>query len=540
MSTIVENTNPVTVDIEPKYSVTTQSGAIVENEAPEYSVHVQRKEYKVVGDNIYIPRLYDDAPQWMKDLVNTVVDVKTAVAVGNLDDALEALRTLSDELEVAKNTYTNSIISSNYIDQRINTAIETLNSALSDADATIMNIAQTATTPAEASAIALNTLSASLSAGGEIGSFISNMNSAFADLDSTTTQSINFMESAINAEFSANATALNTIRTYVGIDGDGNETGTGLAEAITQLGVDIANEAGLRAAGDTTVTNTVKAYADSVGAGVESKWEYGSVLGINGIYKKSGFGLTTNYTSGAGTKANPYVSEFWIDATKLRFTNSNATGRNTPFTIDASGATPEIYFNGKVSFTNNVIDKPVINKTYLQTTAPSSGMITGDTWIDSDGGYAVYTYSGSSWVAGGAKTYAQATAPASGMINGDLWVDTDNANKLYRYNGTSWVDVSVDVSGSITTNNNTFAQKLGYANYAAMVAAASSGQTIINGGYINTGLIQATSVLANDIMSKDITYTGTITGGSGGLGGKIKSYNGSMEIDLVNGSIYIR
>lgn len=362
MSTIVENTNPVTVDIEPKYSVTTQSGAIVENKAPEYSVSVQRKEYKVVGDNIYIPRLYDDAPKWMKDLVNTVVNVKTAVAVGNLDDALEALRTLSDELEVAKNTYTSSIISSNDIDQRINTAIETLNSALSDADATIMNIAQTATTPAEASAIALNTLSASLSASGEIGSFISNMNSAFADLDSTTTQSINFMESAINAEFSANATALNTIRTYVGIDGDGNETGTGLAEAITQLGVDIDNEAGLRAAGDTTVTNTVKAYADSVGAGVESKWEYGSVLGINGIYKKSGFGLTTNYTSGNGTEANPYVSEFWIDATKLRFTNSNATGRNTPFTIDASGITPEITFNGKVSF-SNVTNVPQLGST---------------------------------------------------------------------------------------------------------------------------------------------------------------------------------
>lgn len=424
MSTIVENTNPVTVDIEPKYSVTTQSGAIVENKAPEYSVSVQRKEYKVVGDNIYIPRLYDDAPQWMKDLVNTVVDVKTAVAVGNLDDALEALRTLSDELEVAKNTYTNSIISSNDIDQRINTAIETLNSALSDADATIMNIAQTATTPAEASAIALNTLSASLSASGEIGSFISNMNSAFADLDSTTTQSINFMESAINAEFSANATALNTIRTYVGIDGDGNETGTGLAEAITQLGVDIANEAGLRAAGDTTVTNTVKAYADSVGTGVESKWEYGSVLGINGIYKKSGFGLTTNYTSGAGTEANPYVSEFWIDATKLRFTNSNATGRNTPFTIDASGITPEITFNGKVSFSN----------------------VTG------------YT--------------------------------------------------PPDVSGDINANNDVFAQRLGYANYAAMVAAASSGQTIINGGYIGTNLVKSSSILANSV-SADRLMAGT-------------------------------
>ena len=351
MSTIVENTNPVTVDIESKHSVAAQSGAIVENKAPEYSVSVQRKEYKVVGDNIYIPKLYDDAPQWMKDLVDTVVDVKTAIAVGNLDDAIEALRTLSDELEVAKNTYTNSIISSNDIDQRINTAIETLNSALSDADATIMNIAQTATTPAEASTIALNTLSASLSASGEIGSFISNMNSAFADLDSTTTQSINFMESAINAEFSANATALNTIRTYVGIDEAGAGTGTGLSAYLEDSNGTIGGA-------DSQLANTIRVTAE----GVENKFAYNSVVNINGVYKKSGFGLTTNYTSGNGTKVDPYISEFWIDATKLRFTNSNATGRNTPFTIDASGATPQITFNGKVSF-SNVTDVPQLGST---------------------------------------------------------------------------------------------------------------------------------------------------------------------------------
>ena len=703
MSTIVENTNPVTVDIEPKYSVATQSGAIVENKAPEYSVSVQRKEYKVVGDNIYIPRLYDDAPQWMKDLVNTVVDVKTAVAVGNLDDALEALRTLSDELEVAKNTYTNSIISSNDIDQRINTAIETLNSALSDADATIMNIAQTATTPAEASAIALNTLSASLSASGEIGSFISNMNSAFADLDSTTTQSINLMESAIEAEFSANATALNTIRTYVGIDGDGDTTGTGLlanveilqkqndgiietvsgewdvmlnaqdpdmaqlvigaepyaswkaldttsgidtrlahigdvyikysttangakeyiasykfirtvvdttspyatdsdgftwalivdqaaqdayqqalnaydladnkrrvftttptgsidegdlwvtgtnpqvvkvyksgnwelsdtqvgnfisvtytptitslqnqidgkieswytvstsdpksawtdastrakhdgdmwyqtdtklsyyyssstnswnliddakaiqalAEAataqatadgkissyymstlaaanvmsntwtdtekvnnvgdlvvvwndttldnngtwrwdgtnwvttrdkklialasdVTNLSTELDNGANTWASADSTLENSLRTEIGDEGARVESKFAYNSNVNINGVWKKSGFGLSTNYTSGSGTKANPYVSEFWINAAKLKFTNDNVTGQVAPFTIDATGLTPNITFNGKVSF-SNVSDTQGSGTNLLYNSAPKIG-----------------------------------------------------------------------------------------------------------------------------------------------------------------------
>lgn len=93
---------------------------------------------------------------------------------------------------------------------------------------------------------------------------------------------------------------------------------------------------------------------------------------------------------------------------------------------------------------------------------------------------------------------------------------------------------NIDVSGDINANNDIFAQRLGYTNYAAMVNAAASGDTVIEGGYLNTDLIQV-----NNLMSKNISFTGMITGGSGGLGGIIQSYNGNMVIDLVNGSIYI-
>lgn len=37
------------------------------------------------------------------------------------------------------------------------------------------------------------------------------------------------------------------------------------------------------------------------------------------------------------------------------------------------------------------------------------------------------------------RTYSQASAPTSGMVTGDLWFDTDDKNKAYRYNGTTWV-----------------------------------------------------------------------------------------------------
>jgi hypothetical protein len=42
-------------------------------------------------------------------------------------------------------------------------------------------------------------------------------------------------------------------------------------------------------------------------------------------------------------------------------------------------------------------------------------------------------------VAGKNKNYFQAAAPSSGMLTGDVWYDTDDNNKAYRYNGTAWV-----------------------------------------------------------------------------------------------------
>ena len=41
----------------------------------DLDITVAKKEYVITGDDIYIPQLYDDAPQWMKDLVQLVVDV---------------------------------------------------------------------------------------------------------------------------------------------------------------------------------------------------------------------------------------------------------------------------------------------------------------------------------------------------------------------------------------------------------------------------------------------------------------------------------
>ena len=76
------------------------------------------------------------------------------------------------------------------------------------------------------------------------------------------------------------------------------------AEAVTALEADL-NDTNIVVGGHTTQLSTVDTrIADGV-ASVETKWAYDSMVNINGVYKKSGFGLTTNYTSGNGTESSP-------------------------------------------------------------------------------------------------------------------------------------------------------------------------------------------------------------------------------------------
>ena len=64
------------VVIEEKIDVTSVGDIDVEVvDLDELDITVAKKEFVITGDDIYIPMLYEDAPQWMKDLVQVVVDV---------------------------------------------------------------------------------------------------------------------------------------------------------------------------------------------------------------------------------------------------------------------------------------------------------------------------------------------------------------------------------------------------------------------------------------------------------------------------------
>ncbi len=390
-------------------------------EEPDYSVSVNKKEYTIVGDGLYIPSRYEDAPQWLRDTIATVTDTSFNQKITELNNLTTSLNQLIVELEVAKNTYTNSIISSADIDERINARIETLNSSLSDSDATIVDLIATKATPTEASAIATDVLSASISGteNGTIGALVGSVQNAVANLDTALSNSIDIVHAELDGNNEITAEAIGSLQAYVGVDQAGASSGTGLSAYLE--GSD-----GVVGSATSNVANLV--YTD--GGTAKSKFEYNSNLSIAGQTYQSGFGLVTSVSAINGKPASG--SEFWINASKFKFTNPNNTGAKAPFTIDATGTVPEITFNGKVAFTN----------------------VTG------------YT--------------------------------------------------PPDVSGSISTNNDAFAQKLGYANYTDMVNRANAGQTIITGGYLRTSLISANTITASQIntaglIAENISAT-TITG----------------------------
>lgn len=363
----IENTEVVSAD-----NIQIEAPGLVEviEGEKDYEVSVVKKEYTIIGDSIFIPSMYEDAPPWLKEFIDTTLNVAVTNRDQSLIDRLQSMLSLLDY--VPKNQYTeqiNQIVSEDGI---INSRIATLNSNFTDSinttNATIAEINLTYASKNEAAAIASNILTASLSGSGEIGSTLIELQEAYANLESTTAQSISMLESVMEGEINGNATAMETIRTYVGIDEAGAGTGTGLSAYLE------ASDGTIGGA-DSQLANTIRVTAE----GVESKFAYNSIVNINGVYKRSGFGLTTNYTSGAGTQANPYVSEFWIDASRLKFTNSNQTGQTAPFTIDATGTTPQITFNGKVSFTNVTGTSSLALKDMSNVTTIDGGKISTNT-----------------------------------------------------------------------------------------------------------------------------------------------------------------
>ena len=282
----------------------------------DLDITVAKKEYVITGDDIYIPQFYDDAPQWMKDLVSLVVDVSMSTNNMTLINDMNSMLQEFAVSYVPLNQYTQSILDLGNEDMRLNALIETLNSnfdnGLSEANAQIISLQMTKASKDEVVAQVIQTLAAQLSnPNSNLGATVVSLDQAIVAEQTARAKSFNALTASlesIDGSIAANAEILDSALAYVGIDEAGASTGTGLSAYLE------ASDGTIGGA-DSQLANTIRVTAE----GVESKWAYNSTVNINGVYRKSGFGLTANNFSGAGTQANPYNSEFWIDATKLRF-----------------------------------------------------------------------------------------------------------------------------------------------------------------------------------------------------------------------------
>lgn len=488
----------IEISVDSSVVVSTAGNVDVDGIENDITVAFDSNEYSIVGDDMVVLTKYEDAPQWMKDVINGLIDVKTAIAVGDLTQVKNALNAMLSELEVAKNTYELSIISTADVDLRIQTKIETLNSTLGEVYATIVDVAQTYVTPFQASAIALNTLSASLSSDGIIGSTISNLQVAFAGLESTTAQDISYLSSVMQGEIEGNATATQTLRTYVGISEDGGVTGTGL----------LANVEILQKQNDGVIETTTGTYDVMISpenpdlaqlvitAEPYVTWKAADVTGINTRLAHIG-DVYVKYADTANG-AKEYIASYKFIRTTVDETSPYATdidGFTWALVVDQ--AAQDAYEQALNAF--DLAD----NKRRVFVATPFVPYDIGDLWLVQAGAVIIGTTQGGRVIQAGDMLRCSETKTATGLYENNDWIPADN----YRE--------SMD---AIQTDLNSWRTGT-YATFVTNIQTQVDGKAeTFYQNSIPTGRIKSVNVPNNTTLNSYVgdlwknTFVGTISG----------------------------
>lgn len=156
--------------------------------------------------------------------------------------------------------------------------------------------------------------------------------------------------------------------------------------------------------------------------------------------------------------------------------------------------------------------------TFWQASAPGSAS-EGDIWFDTDDGYRQYRRTGGAWVVaadtrigtaisnaataqatadGKVVTFVQTSTPTAEGV-GDLWFDSDDGYKLYRWNGSSWVayqygtsalaaeSATAVLSTTTTSDTNSLTLALGSQAVAATVEITAECTFTYTGGSTHSG-----------------------------------------------------
>jgi hypothetical protein len=402
---------PSSVEVE----VTTQRDLVVPSardidvEAQTSTITGVKKEYSIVGDGIYASVSADEAPSWLLGLIDNAVATSVSSGMVNYDLLVQDVLNAIGNLEVAENAFNEQVDITTTADGVLGSRIDTLNATVDSDRATVVNLDSVVVNNAAASALSISNVSANL---GTTNSNVANLQTALTTSDTSSAADILALTTSIEDQNGVTATSISDL------------------EISSQL------------------------YTDLTGTSIRNVYAYNSEIEIGGNFYKTGFGLNTAVTTGGtGAVGDGYLSEFWIDAEKFKFTNSNQTGSTSPFAIDASGPDPEIVFNGKVSFSNTT-------GTPTNTTgaaAPTGTAIDGSTHIQtSTTPNTVWLYNGGWKATSNPDALVAADLGPSGttVINGGR-IDTDTISAISADLGTITAGsmVSSDGKFEIDLNN---------------------------------------------------------------------------------------
>lgn len=508
---IVENEEDKSISVQNK-------DIMVVNSEPEFEVTVQRKEYSIVGDELYIPKRYEDAPQWLRDLISTVTEESYARKITDLNNLSKSLQQLIVELEVAKNTYTQSIISSNDINERINTAITTLNSSLSSSDATIVDLISTKATPEEASTIALNTISSSIN-NGEIGALVGSISNTLATETEALSNNIDLIHAEMSDGFEGTADAIQITQAYVGIDENGGSTGTGLLADVLIL--QKQNDGVIE-----TVTGTYDVMINPqdpnlaelvLTAEPYASWKAQDVSGIDTRLAHIGDVYIKYNTTSNG--AREYIASYKFIRTTVDFTS--------PYSTDSDGFTWALIIDQAAQDAYqqslNAYDL-ADNKRRVFTATPAGPIDEGDLWVTGTNPQVVKVYKSGNWELSDTQvdnfisvTYTPTVTSLQNQIDGKIeswytlstndpktaWTD---ASTRAKHDGDMWYQIDTKLSYYYSSSTNSWiliddAKAIKALADAATAQATADGK--ISSYYMST--LAAANVMSNAWTSTEKT-----------------------------------
>ena len=271
---------------------------------------------------------------------------------------------------------------------------------------------------------------------------IAAINTVTSGSSSAAAQAIVGLQSRVTTaegNITSNATAISNTYTKAQTDSAISGTSTSLTAAYTSA--------------DTTTLNSAKSYADTAASGA-----YTNAQAYVQSYAYSKAGADSAIATSASQLTASYQS---ADTTTLNSAKSYAD----------TGATNAL--NSAKSYSDAAVASEATTRAGAD--AALSSTITSVSAVANAKN----------------KTYRQSTQPSSGMTAGDVWFDTANSNRAYRYDGTSWVatdDTRIAANAAAITNEAT-ARADGDTALSAQISTVSA--RLNTGGDISNAVVQA-------------------------------------------------